>query len=119
MEFFDGATDLGPGSALSGSGGSATSTFTTSALALEGHSITAVYTPTANFVRSTSPALTETVYNFNGFLSPVSLDRALQKLGSTIRSSSRSRTRRSPGSPQRGVFRHQWPVRLLPHRDGK
>ena len=32
VEFYDGLTDLGPGSALSGSGGTATSTFTTSTL---------------------------------------------------------------------------------------
>jgi hypothetical protein len=63
VEFFDGATDLGPGSALSGSGASATSTFTTSNLALGGHSITAVYTPTPNFIGSASSALALSVVN--------------------------------------------------------
>ena len=44
VEFYDGTTDLGPGSALSGGGNSATSTFTISTLALGNHSIEAVYT---------------------------------------------------------------------------
>ena len=49
VEFYDGSTDLGPGSALSGSGNSATSTFTTSTLTAGSHSISAVYTPTRGF----------------------------------------------------------------------
>ena len=60
VEFFDGATDLGPGTALSGSGGSATSTFTTSALAKGSHAISAVYTPTGSFTGSSGGA-TQTV----------------------------------------------------------
>ena len=61
VEFYDGSTDLGPGSALSGSGNSATSTFTISTLTAGTHSsITAVYTPTGNFVGS-SGSLSQTV----------------------------------------------------------
>ena len=60
VEFYDGSTDLGPGSALSGSGNSATSTLTTSTLTAGSHSISAVYTPTGNFAGS-SGSLTQTV----------------------------------------------------------
>ena len=53
VEFYDGSTDLGPGTPLSGSGNSETSTFTTSTLTAGVHrSITAVFTPTGNFVAS-------------------------------------------------------------------
>src|SRR5262249_49196914 len=44
VEFFDGSTDLGPGSPLSGSGNIVTSTFTLSSLAVGSHNIVAVYT---------------------------------------------------------------------------
>jgi hypothetical protein len=50
IEFFDGSTPLGAGSALSGSGNTATSTFTISSLVVGGHSIEAVYTPSGDFV---------------------------------------------------------------------
>ena len=61
VEFYDGTTDLGLGSILSGSGNSATSTFTTSTLAAGVHSsISAVYTPTGSFVGS-SGSLSQTV----------------------------------------------------------
>ncbi len=61
VEFYDGTTDLGPGSILSGSGNSATSTFATSTLAAGVHSsISAIYTPTGNFVGS-SGSLSQTV----------------------------------------------------------
>ena len=60
VEFYDGSTDLGPGSALSGSGNSATSTLTTSTLTAGSHSIRAVYTPTGDFAGS-SGSLTQTV----------------------------------------------------------
>ena len=61
VEFFDGTTDLGPGSALAGTGESATSTFTISTLAAGTHaSITAVYTPLGNFVGS-SGSVSQTV----------------------------------------------------------
>ena len=61
VEFYDGTTDLGPGSILSGSGNSATSTFPTSTLAAGVHSsIRAVYTPTGSFVGS-SGSLSQTV----------------------------------------------------------
>ena len=61
VKFYDGSTDLGPGSPLSGSGNSATSTFTTSTLTAGSHSaINAVYTPTGNFAGSTG-SLTQTV----------------------------------------------------------
>src|SRR5262249_360230 len=53
VEFFDGPTDLGPGTALAGGGPSATSTFTTQALAAGGHTIRAVYTPAGFFVGTT------------------------------------------------------------------
>jgi len=61
VEFYDGTTDLGPGSILSGSGNSATSTFTTSTLAAGIHSsISAVYSPIGSFVGS-SGSLSQTV----------------------------------------------------------
>ena len=61
VEFYDGTTDLGPGSILTGSGNSATSTFSTATLAAGVHSsITAVYTPTGDFVGS-SGSLSQTV----------------------------------------------------------
>ena len=60
VEFYDGSTDLGPGSALSGSGTSATSTLTTSTLPTGSQSIRAVYTPTGDFAGS-SGSLTQTV----------------------------------------------------------
>jgi hypothetical protein len=53
VEFFDGTTDLGHGTALQAGGNSATSTFTTSTLAARVHqAIVAVYTPTGHFVSS-------------------------------------------------------------------
>ncbi|HEX4054593.1 MAG TPA: Ig-like domain repeat protein [Tepidisphaeraceae bacterium] len=57
VTFMDGATTLGTGT-LNGSG---VATFSTSALALNGHSITAVYGGDTNFTGSTSSALTQTV----------------------------------------------------------
>jgi len=58
VEFFDGATDLGAGSALSGSGSTAVSTFTISTLpaGASPHTINAVYAPTAAFVTSNGSA---------------------------------------------------------------
>jgi hypothetical protein len=54
VEFFDGSIDLGHGSALAGSGETATSTYTTSILAAGTHaSITAIFTPRGNFDGST------------------------------------------------------------------
>ena len=51
VAFYDGSTDLGSGSSLSGSGNSATSMLTTSMVAAGTNlSIRAVYTPTGNFV---------------------------------------------------------------------
>ena len=82
VEFYDGSTDLGPGSALSGSGNSATSTFTTSTLPAGSHSISAVYTPTGNFAGS-SGSLTQTVNT---------VDQRPQPL------SARTPRRRAPGS---------------------
>ncbi len=52
VEFFDGLTDLGPGTPLSGSGTSATSTFTISTLSAVTHLIRAVYTATGGFLDS-------------------------------------------------------------------
>ena len=54
VEFWDGATDLGPGTL---SGGVAT--YSTSALSLGDHTITAVYSGDTNFVTSTSSDLDE------------------------------------------------------------
>ncbi|WP_165224841.1 choice-of-anchor Q domain-containing protein [Aquisphaera insulae] len=47
VEFYDGAIDLGAGTVLTGTGGSATSTFTTSSLSATTHAIRAVFTPAA------------------------------------------------------------------------
>jgi uncharacterized protein YkwD len=52
VEFFDGTTDLGPGSALSGSGTRATSVLVTSALSAGTHTLKAVYSPTGVFLGS-------------------------------------------------------------------
>ncbi len=60
VEFFDGATDLGPGSTLTGNGASATSTLTVSTLGVGSHAIRAVYTPTGNFLGGNA-SLTQTV----------------------------------------------------------
>ena len=60
VEFYEGSTDLGPGSALSGSGNSATSTLTTSTLIPGSQSISAIYTPTGTFAGS-SGSVTQTV----------------------------------------------------------
>ena len=49
VEFFDGSTDLGPGTPLIGGGDSATSTFSTASLTPGAHAIRAVYTPTGAF----------------------------------------------------------------------
>ena len=61
VAFFDGTTSLGAGTTLSGSGMSATSTFTISTLSASTHSITAQYTATGSFLNSTSSILTQTV----------------------------------------------------------
>ncbi|QEH32331.1 FG-GAP repeat protein [Aquisphaera giovannonii] len=61
VAFYDSTTLLGAGTSLSGSGSSATSTFTLSTLTAAGHSITAVYTATGDFLGSTSSILTQTV----------------------------------------------------------
>ena len=55
--FFDGTTTIGVGS-LNGSG---VATFSTSALAVSTHSITALYTGTTNFATSTSAPLSQVV----------------------------------------------------------
>jgi hypothetical protein len=60
VEFFDGATDLGAGTILKGTGSTATATFTISSLAPGSHSIQAVYTPTGAFLGS-SGSTTQTV----------------------------------------------------------
>lgn len=60
IQFKDGATDLGTAQTVNASG---IASFTTSSLALNSHSITAVFTPTntAGFNASTSNAVTHTV----------------------------------------------------------
>ena len=57
VEFFDGATDLGPGTALTPAGAdSATSTIAVSTLSAGGHAIQAVYTPSGDFAGSAGSA---------------------------------------------------------------
>ncbi len=65
VEFFDGGTALGAGTALSGSGDSATSSFTISNLSAAAHSINAVYTPTGAFDGSSSTNVSQTVTTAN------------------------------------------------------
>ncbi len=60
VEFYDGSTDIGAGSILSGGGQTATSTFTISTLGAGSHLITAVFTGTGVFDNSTG-ALSQTV----------------------------------------------------------
>ena len=57
VEFWDGATDLGPGTLAGGQANSAP----ISNLSVGSHSITAVYAATSDFNTSTSPALTQVV----------------------------------------------------------
>ena len=61
VQFFDNNVLLGNGSARTGSGASAVSTFPTSSLPAGPQSITAVFTGTGSFSHSTSPAYTENV----------------------------------------------------------
>ena len=58
VEFFDGVTSLGAPVAVDGSG---QAQLTTSALSVDDHSITAVFTDAGDFGGSTSPVLTQTV----------------------------------------------------------
>jgi hypothetical protein len=81
VEFFDGATDLGAGTALSGTGSSATSSIKLSSFAAGSHSITAVFTPTGIFVASSSTALTQTV---NKASLTVTANSATKTYGSSI-----------------------------------
>src|ERR1051326_2503994 len=60
VTFKNGGSTMGTGT-LSGSGGTATATFSTSSLTVGGHSITAVYGGDGNFNGSTSPAITQNV----------------------------------------------------------
>src|SRR5262249_396283 len=60
VEFFEGSTDLGHGTALSGSGNTATSTFSTAKLTAGIHAIRAVYTPSGLF-QGSSDTLTQLV----------------------------------------------------------
>ena len=60
VEFYDGATPLGPGSALAGTGLSATSTFTISTLTGT-HAMNAVYTATGSNAGNPSGNLSQTV----------------------------------------------------------
>jgi hypothetical protein len=52
VEFFDGATDLGPGSVLAGSGASATSNFKIATLSIGSHSLSVIYTASGPFLGS-------------------------------------------------------------------
>ena len=61
VEFYDGATPLGPGSALAVTGDSATSTFTISTLSAGVHEINAVYTATGSTSGNPSGNLSQTV----------------------------------------------------------
>jgi streptogramin lyase len=56
VEFYDGSTDLGPGTPGSSSGNQATWTYTTSALSLGDHPITAIYGSSNNLVGSQGSA---------------------------------------------------------------
>jgi predicted outer membrane repeat protein len=49
VEFFDGTTDLGPGTPLNGGGSTATSTISTTSLTAGSHTIEAVFTPSSSF----------------------------------------------------------------------
>jgi hypothetical protein len=60
VEFYDGSTDLGPGSALSGTGGAASSRLSITTLTAGPHTIRAVYTPTGTF-QATNDTLNQTV----------------------------------------------------------
>jgi autotransporter-associated beta strand protein len=60
VNFFDGLNLIGSGT-LSAIPGNDQATFTTSNLALGGHSITATYVGDSNFVTSTSPAISQSV----------------------------------------------------------
>ena len=60
VTFSDATTVLGTGTLVAGAS-SSTASFTTSALSVSGHSITAVYAGDSNFITSTSAALTQTV----------------------------------------------------------
>ena len=57
VEFYDGSTDIGAGSILSGGGQTATSTFTISTLGAGSHSIMAVFTGTGVFENSAAPSV--------------------------------------------------------------
>jgi hypothetical protein len=61
VEFYDGSTDLGHGTALSGSGNAATSTFTISTLNAGSHTIQAVYTNSDGNFTGSSGTLSETI----------------------------------------------------------
>src|SRR5258708_24151735 len=61
VQFKDGASNLGTAQNVSTTNGVTTATFSTSALAVGSHSITAVYSGDSNFGTSTSSALTQTV----------------------------------------------------------
>ena len=61
VEFYDGATPLGAGSALAVTGDSATSTFTISTLSAGVHTINAVYTATGSTTGIPSGNLSQTV----------------------------------------------------------
>ena len=61
VEFYDGATPLGAGSALAVTGDSATSTFTISTLSAGAHAINAVYTATGSTFGNPSGNLSQTV----------------------------------------------------------
>jgi hypothetical protein len=61
VQFKDGGTSIGPAETLSLAGGVYQASFSTSSLALGGHTITAVYSGDTNFSTSTSPSVTETI----------------------------------------------------------
>ncbi len=61
LEFFDGSTDLGHGTALAGGGAGSTSTLTLSTLDVATHEVEAVYSPTGNFLASASGTVSHTV----------------------------------------------------------
>ena len=83
VEFYDGSTDLGTGSILSGGGQTATSTFTISTLGAGSHSIAAVYTGTGVFDNSAG-ALNQTVNQSSTTTTAASASTTFDTAGQTV-----------------------------------
>jgi hypothetical protein len=83
VTFTDNGNPMGTGQLGSSSGNVTTWTISTSSLTAGSHTIVATYSPTTDFAASSGTTKQVVNYNWSGFLTPVSLDRAF-KLGSTI-----------------------------------